>query len=120
VVEDEPAIREMCLRVLGAQGLAVDVAADGNTARDMLAGERYDLCLIDIRTPGISGQELYRHIMEKYPELVSVLIFTTGDVINRDTQNFLSLTGRPFLPKPFTVEELKNIVSETLGERGDD
>ena len=51
---------------------------------------------------------------EEYPRLVERVIFTTGDAMSGDVQNFLGLAGRPFLPKPFTPDELRMIVVETL------
>ena len=114
VVEDEPVICEICIRVLTSEGLKVDIAANGELAEAKLQESRYDLILIDIRTPIMNGKELYQWINEKYPELVSRVIFTTGDVMGGDTQSFLETAGRPFLPKPFTPDDLRTIVRETL------
>jgi len=53
-------------------------------------------------------------IIKKYPNLVNGVIFTTGDVMNEYTQRFLlELAGRPYLLKPFTIDELINTVRET-------
>ena len=82
--------------------------------RKMLREKDYDLCLIDIRTPVMNGKQLYQCIQEKHPKLIDKVIFTTGDVTSGDTQSFLELTGRPFLLKPFTPDELRTIVRETL------
>ena len=75
----------------------------------------YNLCLIDVITPVMNGKQFYQCMNEKCPELVNGVIFTTGDVLGEDTRRFLKLVGRPFLPKPFTVGELRTIVRETLG-----
>ncbi len=114
VVEDEPRITEVCVRVLTTEGFEVDIAVNGVVAQDMLWEKNYDLCLIDIRTPVMNGKEFYEYLNEKHPKLVNGVIFTTGDVLAADTQSFLELAGRPLLPKPFTPDELKNIVRETL------
>ena len=116
VVEDEPAIRLVCQRILTGEGFEVDVAVNGKVAQDMIKGKRYDLCLIDIRTPAMNGNELYRWLGEKYPRLADGVIFTTGDVMGGGTQGFLEQTDRPFLTKPFTPDEIKAIVKETLGQ----
>lgn len=114
VVEDEPAICDVCLRVLTGEGFEVDIAANGELAEEELQENHYDLILIDFRTPVMNGKELYQWINEQYPELVSRVIFTTGDVMGGNPQSFVELTGRPFLPKPFTPNELRTIVRETL------
>ena len=114
VVEDEPAVCEFCLRVLTREGFEVDVAVDGEIAQDMLGKKDYDFCLIDIRTPTMNGKELYQFVSKKHPRLIDGIIFTSGDVMGGDTQSFLEQTGRPFLLKPFTPDELRTIVRQTL------
>ena len=114
VVEDEPVICEVCIRVLTSEGFEVDTAVNGSVAQGMLGEKDYDLILIDMRTPVMNGKALYQWIDEKYPELVSRVLFTTGDTEEVHTQRFLKLTQRPYLPKPFTPDELRTIVRETL------
>ena len=114
VVEDEPAICRVCSRTLTSEGFEVDIAVNGSLADDMLeSGKNYDLILIDIRTPVMNGRQLYESIVKKHPELVSRVIFTTGDVIG-DNKSFLEESGRLYLPKPFTPDDLKTIVEEAL------
>ena len=114
MVEDEPAISQVCLRALTGEGFEVDIASNGMVAQDMIVKKQYDLCLVDIRTPKMNGKELYQWLERKYPQLVSRVIFTTGDMMGRDTDDFLEQVARPFLPKPFTPNELKAIARETL------
>ena len=114
VVEDEPEINQICQRALGSEGFEVDIAVNGVAAQDILGEKDYDLCLVDIRTPVMNGKQLYQLLVQKYPKLAKRVIFTTGDVADGYTQRFLELAGRPFLTKPFTPDELKTIVRETL------
>ena len=114
VVEDEPAICELCRRVLTDEGFEVDIAVNGKAAQDMIEKRQYHLFLIDIRLPVMTGKELYQWLQKKHPQLVNRVIFTSGSVVSGDTQIFLEQTGRPSLPKPFTPDELKAIVRESL------
>ena len=115
VVEDEPGIARVCARTLNAEGFQVDIAVNGKVALDMWKRKSYDLCLSDIRTPEMNGIELYRHLESEFPEAVNKVVFTTGDVRSSNIKEFLERTiRRPFLPKPFTPDELGSIVSETL------
>ena len=115
VVEDEPAISQVCLRTLTSEGFEVEIAVNGIEAQAQLQQrDDYNLILIDIRTPLMNGEQLYQFMQEKHPTLIKRVIFTTGDVMSGDTQSFLELAGRPFLSKPFTPDELKTIVRETL------
>jgi DNA-binding response OmpR family regulator len=118
VVEDEPGISNVCLRVLTEEGFEVAIAENGQIAKDMIAESRYQLCLIDIRTPVMNGQELFQYIKENNVELAGRVVFTTGDLIGGDTQTFLKETGRLFLPKPFTPGELRTVVREALRQAG--
>lgn len=116
IVEDEPAICDLCQRVLSSGCLEVDIAANGEVAQGMIAEKQYSLFLVDIRTPVMNGMELYQWLEEKHSQLASRVIFTTGSLLGKDTLTFIEQTGRPFLPKPFTPDELKAIVTETLKE----
>ena len=116
VVEDEPAINDIFRRVLEGEGYEVDIAVTGKMAQCIVEEKQYDLYLIDIRLPVISGKEVYQRLKEKHPKLLSRVIFTTGDVMYGDTQRFLKQAARPILLKPFTLDELKAIVRETLKE----
>ena len=112
IVEDEPAIGRACQRVLTAEGFEVDVAGDGVIAKEFISKKSYDLCLSDIRLPKMNGMELYRHIEQEYPGLTQKVIFTTGDLLSKDTRKFLKESERPFLLKPFTPEQLRSVVKE--------
>jgi len=114
VVEDEPGIARICLRTLTAEGFQVDVAVNGEIGLDMWRKKNYDLCLSDIRTPHMNGIELYQQLEDENPEAVKTFIFTTGDVLSGNIKEFLEETGRPYLPKPFTPEELRAIVRKAL------
>ena len=113
-VEDEPSIRQVCHRALASQGYQVDFAINGVAAESMLMKADYDLLLVDIKTPVMDGKQLYRYIEKRYPQLADRVIFTTGDVIGEDTQSFLERTGRPFLLKPFSPDELRALVRNNL------
>jgi DNA-binding response OmpR family regulator len=118
IVEDEPVISRVCSQTLRGEGFKVDIAANGSIAEGMLGEKEYDLVLIDIRTPVMNGKQLYQTIVERYPGLTGGVIFTTGDVLGGDTKSFLEQSGRLFLPKPFTPDELKTAVKEALGRIG--
>jgi len=115
VVEDEPVIAQVCSRTLSTEGFQVEVAVNGQVALDILDQKEYDLCLVDIRTPSMSGIELYEHLEKEHPKMASRIIFSTGDVLSGNTKAFLEKTNRPYLPKPFTPDELRAIVKTALG-----
>ncbi len=118
VVEDEPSIGQVFLRVLNGEGFSVDVAANGEIALEMVTQKQYDYCLIDIKTPAMNGLEFYMWLQEQHSTLADQVIFTTGDISFGETEHFLEKSDRPFLPKPFTPDELIAKVKETWKETG--
>jgi DNA-binding response OmpR family regulator len=116
VIEDELSIREICRRVLSSKGYEVDLAINGRDGEAMASREIYDLYLVDIQTPEISGLEFYEWLIWKYPKLKKRIIFTTGSAPGGDIMSKAVETGRPLLPKPFTASELRNIISKTIRE----
>jgi DNA-binding NtrC family response regulator len=117
VVEDDVSIGNMCQRVLTREGFEVEIALNAGLARDMIEKNEYHVCLVDIRTPQMTGVELYQWLQQKHPHMANRVIFTTGSLIGEDTQSFIWQSGRPFLPKPFTPDELTEIIEKSLRKR---
>jgi CheY-like chemotaxis protein len=114
VVEDEPGIARLCARTLTGEGFQVDVAINGEVALALWRKKFYDLCVSDIMTPYMNGIELYQHLEKENPEAAARFIFTTGNLLNAEIKIFLDKTGRPLLPKPFSPENLREIVKEFM------
>ena len=118
VVEDEPSIGQVFLRVLGGEGFNIDIATNGEIALEMVEQKQYDYCLIDVKTPAMNGLEFYMWLQEQHSTLADQVIFTAGDISFGETQRFLEGFDRPFLLKPFTPDELIARVRETWKETG--
>ncbi|AII60351.1 response regulator [Dehalococcoides mccartyi] len=119
VVEDEPSICQVCLRTLEGMGLDVTIAINGQIGQSLIQRDTFDLCLVDIRTPVMNGKNLYAYVLNHYPNIAKRIIFTTGDLLDETTRGFLDATGQPFLPKPFTPNDLKTIITETFQKLGE-
>ncbi|MEE8372323.1 MAG: response regulator [Dehalococcoidia bacterium] len=116
VIDDEPGINDLCRVVLEGDGFDVDTVLNGRDAQPLIAqDDEYDVCLVDVRTPEMTGMEFYQWIREEHPQLADRVIFTTGDTMFDDTRSFLEQSGRPLLPKPFTPSELRGAIREALG-----
>ena len=114
VVEDELVICTICRIVLEAEGFDVYIAADCLTAQKMINLINYDLCLIDILIPEMSGRQLYQWLLETHPQLATRVIFCTGSSMDGSIKKFLEKSGRPLLRKPFSIDELIGIVQEAM------
>ena len=85
----------------------------------MLAGSRYDtyaLVICDLRMPRVSGTDLYAWLAESHPDALERLVLSSGDVLSRETEDFLAGTPCHVLPKPFELPELVRIVEAVCGK----
>jgi signal transduction histidine kinase/CheY-like chemotaxis protein len=116
VVDDEKDVLEVICRILRSIGYQVANARDGAEAMQRLAESVYDLLIMDVKMPGITGRELYQFIRERYPSLAERVIFTTGDTASTQTVRWLESTGCQVLEKPFDIAQLSEVVIRTLGQ----
>jgi len=76
-------------------------------ALQILDEESFDAVVLDLRMPGMSGEQLFGSLSEEHRGRV---IFLTGDTATETVQEFLARTGRPALFKPVAVDELLQTV----------
>jgi FixJ family two-component response regulator len=70
-----------------------------------------------MRTPGgVNGADVHDWITANRPELVSRLVFITGDIANEDTASTLLRTGVPCVEKPFRVQQFISVIEKTMGK----
>jgi CheY-like chemotaxis protein len=100
--------------VLSQSQCVVDATGDAGDALAKLESTSYDIILMDIRMPGMSGMELYARAIDKHPELAGKVIFMTGDSSDATTRTFLEHNQLKFLAKPFDIGTLLEKVNELL------
>ncbi len=115
VVDDELGIREGCRRALTPQGFAVDVARDAAEGLNKVKGGGFDLVLLDVMMPGISGLDLLSMIREHDPDIVCIII--TGYATVPMAVNAIKQGAYDFLTKPFTADDLLLGVNQGLERR---
>ena len=104
VVEDEPKLNELITARLRREHYSVDSCLSGDAAMDYLACAQYDLLVLDIMLPGISGLEILRSLRGK-GDKTSVLLLTALDSIP-DRVSGLDSGADDYLVKPFVFDEL--------------
>jgi two-component system NtrC family sensor kinase len=67
--------------------------------------------------PDMSGREVFKTIQNQYPGYVEKVIFVTGDTVSQSTHRYLVNTGRPFLSKPFSYQELMETIENTYQQK---
>jgi len=104
VVEDEPLMAALLARGLHAEGYEVDVADNGIDAITLSKDTLYDLAILDVMLPGMSGFELCRRLREQ-THGVAILLLTARDAVD-DRIRGLDAGADDYLTKPFMFAEL--------------
>jgi PAS domain S-box-containing protein len=112
VVDDESRIRDACKLVLGEQGFEVSLASDGDQGVAMIQKEHFDVILVDLMMPGLSGLEVLSFVREKHPHTVVIVI--TGYATLEHSIEAMKKGAFDFIPKPFTPEQLRTVVAKAI------
>lgn len=117
VVEDDPSLRSLAVRVLKRYGYDVIPAASGPEALALSADSRavVDAVLTDVIMPGMNGREVVERLLAARPGLPYLFMsgYTDDEVLRRGV-----LQGdSPFLQKPFTADQLARKIREVIDER---
>jgi two-component system, OmpR family, response regulator VanR len=104
IAEDEVRLADAIARGLRRQGIAVDLAADGESALAKARIVRYDVLVLDRDLPRLHGDEVCRAVRDERPE-AGILMLTAAGTLE-DMVEGLSLGADDYLPKPFRFAEL--------------
>jgi len=104
LVEDEKKLADMVARGLKAERYIMDVTYDGQSGWDFAAAHEYDLIILDLMLPGLSGTEILRRVRRKNQQ-VPILILTARDATAEKVLNF-EAGADDYLTKPFAFAEL--------------
>jgi len=115
LVEDEKKVADMVARGLKSERLAVDVAHDGQSGWQMASAYDYDLIILDLMLPGLSGTEILRRVRRGNSH-VPILVLTARDATSEKVQNF-EAGADDYLTKPFAFAELM-VRTKALLRRG--
>jgi PAS domain S-box-containing protein len=117
VVDDETALRDALLRFLNRRGITGEGVADGAAALQVLRLRSFDVIVSDVRMPGMNGGEFLDALRRDWPQLVSRLVFSTGDTFAPDTAELLRASGVPTVTKPFDFAALEQVIREIASRR---
>jgi len=105
IAEDDPVLADGLSRSLRAVGYAVDVVATGEAADSALAAQAFDLVILDLGLPRLSGLEVLRRLRARSAS-VPVLILTAADGVEQRVRG-LDLGADDYMAKPFALSELE-------------
>jgi two-component system copper resistance phosphate regulon response regulator CusR len=104
LVEDEEKLVQIISRGLKAEGFAVDIAVDGAQGLEFATTFTYDIIILDIALPGLSGTELLTNIRRRN-RAVPILMLTAKDSVT-DKVRHIEAGADDYLTKPFAFSEL--------------
>ena len=115
IIEDEQVVWSGCRLVLMELGYAVDIRMTGETGLDAALNGTYDLVLLDVKMPEISGLDLIGMIHQIDPEIICIII--TGYATVEMAVSAIKQGAYDFLTKPFSVDILLLAVNQGLERR---
>jgi PAS domain S-box-containing protein len=117
LVEDDDVNQKYVMRVLQRNGFQADLAIDGRRAVDAVMKSEYDLVLMDVQMPRMDGLEAtaqirFREGSNRHTPIVGL----TANALPGDRERCLAAGMDDYLSKPVSVEQLKNAISQWVGE----
>jgi DNA-binding NtrC family response regulator len=115
IVEDEDALRSAVAERLSDDGYTVDEARSGEDAVRMLDAFAYDVVVTDLRLPGMDGRDVLERGLERYPDLVVIVVTAFGTM--KDAVEAIRRGAADYIAKPFQFEELLHVIRTSLERR---
>lgn len=112
VVDDEINVCKSIRRALVCDEYEIDMATSGEEALRKEAEKPYDVILIDLMMPGLSGMDLLRAL--KNQRSGAQIIMMTGYPSTKTSLHSMELGAFDYLPKPFIPSEIRNVVVKAL------
>jgi putative two-component system response regulator len=115
VVDDEPRLRQVLMRLMQSEGYACAEAGNGVEALAHLEHSPVSVLLSDLSMPEMDGVELLGFVRARYPDVAVVMITAVADV--DAAVRCLALGAMDYLTKPFNIDEVRARVSKALEKR---
>ncbi|WP_300463607.1 response regulator [Desulfobacula sp.] len=112
VVDDEVRIQKACKRLLTEEGCDVEVAENGINGLKMLEEKHFDIILLDLMMPGMSGLDVLTDVKAHHPD--TVVIVVTGYATLEHSIETMKKGAFDFLSKPFSPEELRLVIGKAI------
>lgn len=112
IVEDNPINQELLSEILDRLEYKVDVADNGKIALEKIDANSYQMILMDIQMPEMDGITATKNIREKNKDIPIIAI--TASIFQSDKNECTQAGMNDFLSKPYTFEQVKELVSKFL------
>lgn len=113
VADDEDILRMLIVDTLEDLGFEMEEAENGEEALSRLENEKFDLVILDYMMPGKTGLEVLKALSDQVKQDTAIIMLT-AKAQDEDRQTALSEGASYFVAKPFSPQELEQLVSEIL------
>lgn len=114
VVDDELAILQVLTEFFQSAGWIVVSARNGQDALEAVDTSDFDVLIVDMLMPGMDGRSFYEYLKQLRPDLLSRVIFTTGDTGNQHTTDFLQSLDNQVVRKPYDLGDLHQVIGGVM------
>src|SRR5262245_51966114 len=115
LVEDEAPLRQAIAEQLVDRGYAVEQVDSGEAALGKLAEFAFDVIITDLRLPGIDGSVVLESAVERYPDIVAIVVTGFGTV--KSAVESIKRGAWDFVSKPFQIDELMHVLDAAIEQR---
>lgn len=112
VVDDEEVVRRGYVRTLASERCLVEAASDGAEALQRMQDGRFDVVLLDLRMPGMSGMDVLKAIKAEWPDCEVIII--TGHPMLETAKESVTLGAHDYLAKPVGPDDVINATNKAL------
>jgi len=118
VIDDDPAICRALCRLLGRDEKTTAVETSREALELIENGARFDVIFCDVMMPGLSGDEFFAILEERWPDQAARVVFMTGGVLSGGGRAFLETHPGRLIEKPFELAQIRNAIDRRLAEVG--
>lgn len=116
IIDDAECIRDSCCQVLTKAGYLVETAINGEIGLAKVKEIDPDVALVDLDMPGVSGLEVMDQLDEISPGIVKIVV-TGNTTIDLEQEVIRKGRALSYLTKPFSPDQLKQVVRKALDSR---
>lgn len=115
VLDQDEKVLDMCQRILESEGFAVKLTGSAEAALKELEDEFYDVVVVEVESPGTTGEELFKEIRDRQPEVTVIL--TAPFKATEEAVEVVKLGAFDYIPKPFGPHQILLMVYTALQTR---
>lgn len=112
IVDDDPALRLLCTKILGTKGIEAKTASGGDEAIRLASSEKFRIILLDLKMPGMDGLECLKRLKADGCRADIVMVTGYGNVPT--AVEAMKVGARDFIEKPFMPQDLVSMIEDIL------